>query len=72
MPKGPQGQKPPADAIDNTAHIAGITTGVIEKTSLHQRAERNSRRLDAKAPVQNTTSEDRKTIARHADAARWG
>ena len=72
MPKGPQGQKRPADAIGNAVHIARIATGEIEDTTLRQPAKRHSGFLGAKARVENTTSEDRKAIAQKAAAVRWG
>lgn len=72
MPKGPQGQRRPADAIGNAVHIARIAAGEIEETTLKQPAKRNSGFAGAKARVQNTTPEDRKAIAQKAAAARWG
>lgn len=72
MPKGPQGQRRPADAIGNVVHIARIATGEIEETTLKQPAKRNSGLAGAKARVANTTPEDRKAIAQMAAAARWG
>jgi hypothetical protein len=72
MPKGPQGQKRPADVIGNAVHIARIATGEEQETTLAQPAKRNSGLAGAKARVENTTSEDRKAIAQKAAAARWG
>lgn len=72
MPKGPQGQRRPADAIGNAVHIARIVTGEIEETTLMQPAKRNSGLAGAKARQDNTTPEDRKAIAQKAAAARWG
>jgi len=72
MPKEPQGQKRPADAIGNAVHIARIATGEEQDTTLSQPAKRKSGLAGAKARQQNTTSEDRKAIAQKAAAARWG
>jgi hypothetical protein len=72
MPKGPQGQKRPADVIGNAVHIARIATGEQQETTLAQPAKRNNGLAGAKARLQNTTSEDRKAIAQKAAAARWG
>jgi len=72
MPKGPQGQKRPADAIGNAVHIARIATGEIEETTLAQPAKRNSGLAGAKARLENTTADERKVIAQKAAAARWG
>ena len=72
MPKGPQGQKRPADVIGNAVHIARIATGEIEDTGLQQPAKRKSGLAGAKARQENTTEEQRKEIAQRAAAARWG
>ena len=72
MPKGPQGQKRPADAIGNAVLIAQIATGEQQETALKQPAKRKSGLAGAKARQQNTTVQDRKAIAQKAAAARWG
>jgi len=72
MPKGPQGQKRPADVIGNAVHIARIATGEQEDTKLSQPAKRKSGLAGAKARQDNTTPEERAEIARKAAAARWG
>ena len=38
MPRGPQGQKRPADVIGNTVTIARLATGEIEETGYEQPA----------------------------------
>lgn len=72
MPKGPQGQKRPADVIGNAVHIARIATGEEKETTLAQPAKRKSGLAGAKARAENTTPEDRKATAKKAAAARWG
>jgi len=71
MPKGPQGQKRPADAIGNAVHIARIATGEIEETTLKQPAKCASGLAGAKARQENTTEAQRHEIARKAANARW-
>jgi len=71
MPKGPQGQRRPADVIGNAVHIAEIATGEIEETKLKQPAKRKSGLAGAKARVEATAAEDRSEIARIAALARW-
>ena len=71
MPKGPQGQRRPADVICKAVHIARIATGEQQEKILAQPAKRNNSLAGAKARLQNTTSEDRKAIAQKAAAARW-
>lgn len=72
MPKGPQGQRRPADVIGNAVHIAQIATREAHETSLKQPAKRNSGLAGAKARQENTTDAQRSEIARKAAAARWG
>lgn len=72
MPKGPQGQKRPADVIGNAVHIAKIATGEIEETTLKQPAKRKSGVAGGKARAQSLTAEERSEIARKAAAGRWG
>ena len=72
MPKGPQGQKRPADVIGNAVHVAKIATGEIEDTKLKQPAKRKSGLAGASARQKNTTPEERQEIARKAATARWG
>jgi hypothetical protein len=71
MPKGPQGQKRPADVIGNAVHVARIATGEVQETELKQPAKRASGKAGAKARQENTTLEQRKEIARKAANARW-
>ena len=71
MPKGPQGQKRPADVIGNAVHIARIATGEEQETTLKQPAKRNSGLAGSKARQENTTAEDRSEIASKAANARW-
>lgn len=55
MPKGPQGQKRPADVIGNAVHIAKIAAGEIEETMLEQPVKRNSGFAGTKARQMKTT-----------------
>ncbi len=71
MPKGPQGQRRPADAIGNAVHIARIATGEEQETQLKQPAKRKSGLAGAKARQENTTEAQRKEIAQRAAQARW-
>ena len=71
MPKGPDGQKRPADVIGNAVHIARIAAGEIEDTGLKQPAKRASGLAGAMARQENTTEVQRREIAERAAAARW-
>ena len=72
MPKGPEGQNRPADAIGNAVHIAKIATDEIEETTLKQPARRKSGHAGAQAAIENTTAEQQRVIAVTAANARWG
>lgn len=72
MPKGPQGQKRPADVIGNAVHIAKIATGEIEETGYKQPAKVRSGQAGAKARAEKLTAEERSAVAKKAAAGRWG
>lgn len=69
MPKGPQGQKRPADSIGMSVNVAQIATGEAEDTRSSGR--RNSGIAGAKARAEALTSAQRKQIAIAAASARW-
>ncbi|KPP86621.1 MAG: Exotoxin A binding [Rhodobacteraceae bacterium HLUCCO07] len=71
MPKGPQGQKRPADVIGNAVHIAKIATGEIEENTLEQPAKRESGLAGTKVRHESTIEVQRAGIARKAANARW-
>jgi len=69
MPKGPQGQKRPADAIARAVMVARIATGEIEDVLPSNR--RNSGVAGAAARAASVSEERRQQIAKVAAAARW-
>ncbi len=73
MPKGPRGEKRPADAIGLAVMIGKIATGEIEdeRESLSSAAAEMGRK-GGKARAENMTPERRAEIARAAAAKRWG
>lgn len=72
MPKGPRGERRPADAIGRAVHIAKIATGEIEdeRDGLSSAAAELGRK-GGKKRAENMTPERRKEIARKAADARW-
>jgi hypothetical protein len=70
MPKGPQGQKRPADVIGNAVHVMRIATGQIEETPAKS-GRVKSGKAGAKARAEKLSPEERKKIAKKAAAARW-
>lgn len=72
MPKGPRGEKRPADAIGLAVMIGKIATGEIEderEALSSAAAEMGSK--GGKARAANMTPERRAEIARKAAAKRW-
>jgi hypothetical protein len=74
MPKGPQGQKRPADVIGAAIHIAKIATGEVEEATADPATEANRRGglKGGRARADKLTPEQRSEIARKAAAKRWG
>lgn len=70
MPKGPRGEKRPADAISRAVHIGRIATGEIQEDG----KDPNAKALGAKGGVARAkamTPERRAEIARKAAEKRW-
>lgn len=67
MPRGPKGEKRPADVIGNAVHVMRIATGEIEDTP----SKAPKRAKGGKARAQALPPEARSDIARTAAAARW-
>ena len=74
MPKGPQGQKRPADVNARAVMIAKIATGEIEKLTTQDGKNAAAvalGRLGGKARAERMTAKRRKEIAQKAAKARW-
>jgi hypothetical protein len=71
MPRGPKGEKHPADVIGNAVMVARIATGEIEETIEEKSGRVRSGKAGAKARAEKLTSQERSDIARKAANARW-
>jgi hypothetical protein len=71
MPRGPQGQKRPADVIGAAIMVAKIATGEITETVQTKSGRVRSGKAGAKARAAKLTPKRRRAIARKAAAARW-
>ena len=74
MPKGPQGQKRPADVIGNAVRVMEIATGQREEEYEDDGKDPAAKELGAKggkARAKKLTPEQREEIARLAAQARW-
>jgi hypothetical protein len=72
MPRGPQGQKRPADAIGAAIMVAKIATGEIVEPLKRVSGKTRSGRAGGKARAEKLTADQRSTIARNAADRRWG
>ena len=75
MPKGPQGQKRPADVIGNAVLIAKIATGEVGDDTPDDGKDKAAQALGKKggaARAKSMTPERRAEIAKKAAAKRWG
>jgi hypothetical protein len=71
MPRGPKGEKRPADAIGNAVMIAKIATGDITTEDGKNAAAVALGRMGGKARAAGMTAKRRKEIAKKAAASRW-
>ena len=71
MPRGPKGEKRPADVIGNAVHVMRIATGeaIEDLGKAPKRAKGGIKGGKARAAA--LTPEQRSEIARAASAARW-
>lgn len=74
MPKGPKGQKRPADVIGTAIKVARIATGEIEDTQPDDgknKAAQELGRLGGQARAASLSKKRRSEIARKAAEKRW-
>ena len=71
MPKGPNGQKRPADANACAVHVARIATGEVEEDHIRPSGRIRSGQAGAKARSEALGSDQRRLIASAAATARW-
>lgn len=72
MPKGPKGQKRPADVVSNAVKVMRIATGEEEEEfDGKDPAAQAMGRKGGKARAENLTAKKRKEIAKKAAAKRW-
>lgn len=75
MPKGPQGQKRPADTVANAIRVAKILTGEVDEDMGDSGKDKGAQALGRKggaARREKLSPERRAEIARKAAAKRWG
>lgn len=76
MPKGPKGQKRPADTVGNAIKVARLATGEDEEefdgSDGKNPAAQALGRKGGKARAENLSAKKRRAIAKAAAAKRWG
>lgn len=72
MPKGPQGQKRPADVVGAAVMVGKIATGEVEEGQESSKdAQRRGGKKGGKARARKLTPQQRSEIASAAAQARW-
>ena len=75
MPRGPKGEKRPADVIGNAVRVMRIATGEIDVTATTEDGKNAAAvalgRMGGKARAEGMSAKRRKEIARKAAASRW-
>jgi hypothetical protein len=71
MPRGPKGEKRPADVIGNAVHVMRIATGEIEESRGTAPNRAKGGKAGGASRAKNLTPEQRSEIARTAAAVRW-
>ena len=74
MPRGPKGEKRPADVIGNAVHVMRIATGEIEESTSSNDGKEYARKgglKGGKARAKALSAAERKAIAKRAAELRW-
>ncbi len=71
MPKGPQGQKRPADVIGCAVKVARIATGEVQEDTTKKEYTRKAGIIGGKARAEKLSPKKRKEIAKKAAKSRW-
>ena len=72
MPKGPRGERRPANVIGGAIMVARLSVGDIQEQLKEPSGKVRSGYAGAKARTENLSAEKRQEIARKAAGARWG
>jgi hypothetical protein len=71
MPKGPRGEKRPADVIGGAIMVARIATGEIEERLTPESPKAKGGKVGGKARAAKLSAEERRAIAQKAAEKRW-
>jgi len=71
MPRGPKGEKRPADVIGNAVHVMRIATGEIEDTPGKAPSRSKGGKIGGAVRAKKLTAQRRREIAQKAAKKRW-
>ncbi len=71
MPRGPRGERRPADVIGCAVTVGRISVGDVEERLKEPSGKVRSGHAGAKARAEKLTREERQEIAKKAAGARW-
>ena len=74
MPRGPKGEKRPADVVGNAVHVMRIATGEIEDQTTDDGKNAAAvalGRMGGKARAEGLSARKRREIAKKAARTRW-
>jgi hypothetical protein len=76
MPRGPKGERPPADVVGDAVRVMRVATGEAEDTIAEKNPKAAARgtlggQKGGVARAKNLTPDERTKIARRAAKARW-
>lgn len=72
MPRGPQGQKRPANSIGCAVMVGRLATGEITEILKEPTGKVRSGKAGSKARAEKLSQAERIAIAKKAAASRWG
>ena len=72
MPKGPKGQKRPADVIGNAVHVMKVLTGEADESPAPNTNRSEGGKVGGLRRAESLSPDERKRIAQKAANARWG
>lgn len=72
MPRGPKGEKRPADVIGAAVMVAKIATGEVEEGPDGKENSRKGGKAGGRARAKTLSPERRSEIAKKAARTRWG
>ena len=71
VPRGPKGEKRPADVIGAAIMVAKIATGEIEDTTSPVPGRAKGGKIGGKRRAEKLSPDERRQIAKKASGARW-